>query len=172
MNGPNLQFGSIFTRTATLALTLSLLSACGGGSSSQTNTSQNLNQQAEVLANPSPSVAKPDPEPFPVPVPIQVEPKSNNSLQSADIVIDWQPPTSRIDGSAINMSEIDSYVIFIRNKSKTFFKILEIDGTSSAVNLEDFVPDDYIVLISVIDSLNTWSEWSNTYQIKKSSFSG
>ncbi len=168
MTDLNSHFGSYFIRVACFSFAICLLTACGGGggTSPESNTYQ-VTEQSVVTANPS-ALTEQEPDPTPLPTPIEITPQQ---IESANVIIDWQPPTSRVDGSEISMSEIDFYVIYIENKSKTFNQIMQIDGTSSEASWNDVKPDDYIVFISVIDSLNNWSKWSNTYEIKKSSFS-
>jgi len=81
---------------------------------------------------------------------------------TAVITLSWEAPSERVDGSALNLSEIAGYRIYYGSKTSVYSERIDIDDpTVTEVVVQGVFPKgDSFVVMTTIDSDGHESPWS------------
>jgi len=94
------------------------------------------------------------------PFTVQVETIINQ--QSASVTLSWSPPATRSDGTALAMSEIDGYRIYIGETAATLSPVTDInDSTLTMYTLTELSAGSYFFAVTSYDMDGNESVFSN-----------
>ena len=80
---------------------------------------------------------------------------------TADITLNWDAPSERLDGSALHLSEIRGYRIYLGNKASVYSQRIDIDDpTLTEISVQGIPKGNYFVVMTTIDSDGHESPWS------------
>ena len=72
---------------------------------------------------------------------------------TASVAITWNPPTRRVDGSLLNVAEIDAYRIYYGLTSQSgYAQMVEVNGDNTQVILRDLPYGQYKFALSTMDN--------------------
>ena len=93
------------------------------------------------------------------------EPKEEEPAVES-LTLSWTAPTSRENGDAIALSQIDRYALYIGTSSGSYGDPIEIADTGSNSYALDFLDaGTYYVAMKVVDTDGLWSRHSEEVQI-------
>ncbi len=78
------------------------------------------------------------------------------------VSLSWVPPTTRTDGSALDMSEISGYRIYMGTTADSLEEIVELaDGSINDYVVDNILTGDYYFAVTTYDTDGNESEFSN-----------
>ncbi|MES9892347.1 MAG: putative Ig domain-containing protein [Candidatus Thiodiazotropha sp.] len=81
---------------------------------------------------------------------------------TGSISLRWVAPTTRTDGSALNLSEIQGYCVYVGTTRDNLQMVADInEGDRTTYVLDNLDLGDYYVAVSVYDQQNNMSSYSN-----------
>ncbi|MCW4351024.1 MAG: putative Ig domain-containing protein [Candidatus Thiodiazotropha endolucinida] len=92
---------------------------------------------------------------------VTVNPDATASV-TGSISLRWVAPTTRTDGSALNLSEIQGYCVYVGTTRNNLQMVADInEGDRTTYVLDNLDLGDYYVAVSVYDQQNNMSSYSN-----------
>tara|TARA_B100000683_G_scaffold127121_1_gene124734 strand:+ start:2940 stop:4619 length:1680 start_codon:yes stop_codon:yes gene_type:complete len=86
---------------------------------------------------------------------------------SADVAISWSAPSSRMDGSWLSQTEIDTYRIYYGLTSESgYSNMIEVDGSNTRAVLQDLTFGEYKFALSTVDINRLESSLSELYVLR------
>jgi hypothetical protein len=93
---------------------------------------------------------------------ITVNPDAAAMSVSGSISLNWVAPTTRTDGSALNLSEIQGYCIYLGTTRDNLEMVADINlSNQTSYVVEDLDVGDYYVAVTVYDQAHNMSGFSN-----------
>ncbi|MEE3168818.1 MAG: PA14 domain-containing protein [Pseudomonadota bacterium] len=83
---------------------------------------------------------------------------------TGSVTLSWTPPGTRVDGSSISLSEIDSYRINYGQDSNNLTEVLSVPAGTTSTTITDLAPGVWYFTIQVIDTNGFSSEPSAPVQ--------
>ena len=83
---------------------------------------------------------------------------------TGSVTLSWTPPGTRVDGSSISLSEIDSYRINYGQDSNNLTEVLSVPAGTTSTTITDLAPGVWYFTIQVIDTNGLSSEPSAPVQ--------
>lgn len=81
---------------------------------------------------------------------------------AADVTLEWTPPTARVDGTVLPVSEIGGYSVRYKKKTDTAYKYVVIpDGKAVSYSLGALDAAEYQVSIAAFDVTGLYSDYSD-----------
>jgi hypothetical protein len=98
-----------------------------------------------------------------------LSPLSIEVVESEPVVgsvsLEWTPPSTRTDGSALDMSEIGGYKIYMGTTANDLQQVMELaDSTITDYVMENLDSGDYYFAVTTYDTNGVESEFSNIAQ--------
>jgi len=95
-----------------------------------------------------------EPVPTPNTAPESTQPSAEETFPSADgvVTLSWTAPLTRMDGSSISLSEIDSYRIYYGQNPDDFAQSVTVDGSVTSKEIAGLEPGIWYFAIQVIDT--------------------
>jgi hypothetical protein len=79
--------------------------------------------------------------------------------------LSWSAPTTRTDGSSLNLSEISGYQIYVGSSRSNLQMVVDVNqGHLSSYTIDNMDVGDYYVAIAVYDRNGNSSDLSNVVQ--------
>lgn len=92
--------------------------------------------------------------------------ESTSSTVTKSLKLTWQPPTSRQNGSHMEIDEIGGYEILYRKKGETLFSsVIVNDPYQTEYTLTDLTSNDYEIKISSFDIYDNYGEQSDSLMV-------
>ncbi|MCU7853925.1 MAG: putative Ig domain-containing protein [Candidatus Thiodiazotropha sp. (ex Monitilora ramsayi)] len=91
----------------------------------------------------------------------------NSSVAAkGSMILSWSAPSTRIDGSPLNISEIDGYCVFIGDSIDSLQMEVDLnDGTATSVTIPDKEVGTYYVALTTYDVDGNASSYSNVVEV-------
>lgn len=87
-------------------------------------------------------------------------------VSTGTLSLRWIAPTTRADGSVLDVSEIDGYCIYIGETADTLQMEVDLnDGTADSYTISDLPVGTYVVALTVYDMEGNASSYSNTVEV-------
>lgn len=87
-------------------------------------------------------------------------------VATGSLTISWNAPTTRTDGSALSLSEIDGYCIFLGDSPNNLTMRVDLNESSAISHTLNNLPvGNYFVAVTVYDTDGQASDYSNTVEM-------
>lgn len=80
--------------------------------------------------------------------------------QSGDVMVSWEPPTERADGTPLDPDEIDHYLLHGFNGI-----VYEIPGDRTSATVKTLGPGNYTIRMQAVDTNGVQSAFSNPVEL-------
>lgn len=85
---------------------------------------------------------------------------------TGSLTLSWNAPTTRTDGSALSLSEIDGYCIFLGDSPSNLTMRIDLnEGSVTSHTLNNLPVGNYFVAVTVYDMDGQASDYSNTVEM-------
>ena len=161
---------AVFIGVAALYL---LLGACGGGGGGgsgglrtvQATGTTGLDMQRTAATDSNASASSTNDQVTPLTKPdtkVTTPPETSASgPQVGSTSLRWQPPSQRVDGESLSMSEIAGYRIFYGTRSGDYGSVLSIDDPYTlAIKIDDLPVGTYYFVMTTVDTSGIESSYS------------
>jgi major membrane immunogen (membrane-anchored lipoprotein) len=96
----------------------------------------------------------------------QVRTADNDETDTGSLALRWTAPVTRADGTALEISEIDGYYIYLGESANNMQLETELsDGQAESFTFENIPVGNYFVALTVYDQDGNESDYSNIVEV-------
>ena len=156
-------------RTFLTILSIStLITACGGGTSELPGTASTVPVTPGVVpTEPAPTEPAPtEPAPTdPAPTdPAPTDPPANTDISSESVNLNWDIPSTKVDGSPISLSDIGGYRIYEGTNENNVSMLIDISSVTTTYTVTGLSVGTHYFYVTTYDSQGQESPFSNVVQ--------